>query len=208
MRTAALGLALVSVIGILAAQQRGHAEQEVAQQSDQGVTSREFTLSADPTVKVLHIAYIPVTSRRETHLSLFGDGRFLVETTDRKGNVLEQASTNFSFGETRALVDLALSHGLADSTSAEIMAKVKETLPAGEGGASLPDDAGTVIIALELEEYVHGSERTSPFSTQVALGEPKILHLIAPSIDEVTGFVKLSERLLPIRKQLLEGGSN
>ncbi|MEM7052600.1 MAG: hypothetical protein AAF604_23250 [Acidobacteriota bacterium] len=197
-------LILLAVLGGAGVASRA-LDQGLVESANSESVSRDFRLSADPAVRLLAIVYRGVTTGRETHLSLFGDGRFVAEMKDHHGGLLRRGETSLPYAEVRSVMELVVSHGIADVDGPSVMRKIEASGSAGKEARFLPSDAGTVMITLKLEEYLRDGEVLKDHSASVLLGEPKILARLAPGVAEVRGFVEVSARLRPLRQQLLEG---
>jgi hypothetical protein len=150
-----------------------------------------FTISADPTVAVLQLAFYGSSSGGRGAYTLYGDGR-LVRTSQRLGQEAVDTEVRLSFQETMELMGIAVRHGLAETSRADLAARVREvTIERLEAHRQPglprppipppPVDGGTARIEVRVESLGDGGPRENVLSGQGLLSprpDPRLPELV------------------------------
>ena len=151
----------------------------------------ELEIAFDPTIVVLELRYQDPWSGHLTTYRLMGDGTFTEESTDRKRKTVGKRSISLSYEETLSLVQIAVNHGLAESSEERIREKA--------GGKLLKVSDGTrSTIRVRLERL---GDRTN-VRNEITIVGPAYLAPRYPDISEIQGFQALAVRLREITNRM------
>jgi hypothetical protein len=161
--------------------------------------TRSFTFSSDPEVAVLTITHIGGLSGGRNVYILYGDGRLRQELRTRRGDLRESSEAALSYNETRDFLEVAVAHGLLDTSPEELLAELKHP-PAIV-------DAGTMVVEIHVTSYTRNDEEQGPVSNTLRLTAPRTEHAMNPESTPIAGMAALSEHLSRYRERLGQGGS-
>jgi hypothetical protein len=171
---------------------------------ERGIREREvpsFTVPSDPEVIVLQLAYGGSMSGDSLAYVLYGDGR-LVRSYRMAGGELTELETWLASHEVYELVEIAVIHGLAETTQAEYRGKwddvdrrAREARPRAPGilvppATPPPADAGFSRIEIHLETFGENGPLTNVLLDSGYLGVYS-----EPPIPEMAGWKRVAQSI-------------
>ncbi|NJL29434.1 MAG: hypothetical protein HC897_16880, partial [Thermoanaerobaculia bacterium] len=134
-----------------------------------------FKFSLDPTVVVLSVTYTSALNGESREHVLHGDGRFEILKRDRRGGILEQYETFFTYAECEELLRLLVDRGIVETTADDLMEKVRSGLPPGYS-TNVTEDAGDTILEIRLESYAKQGQEPKPINKHLRVHAPKVMY--------------------------------
>lgn len=156
------------------------------------LSEAEFSFSTDPTEVVLSVHYGGGLSRSFREMKLYGDGR--LELSRGHGpSLLEQRELVLEFEQARALLQAAVTHGLAEWDEDRIRARQMELT--GGRTFNAPTDHPTATILVSLESYERGALEVADLDRTIRCYAPYFVDQHYPKIVEIRGIVELLDRM-------------
>jgi hypothetical protein len=134
-----------------------------------------FTISADPTVAVLQLAFWGGNLGNRLAYALYGDGR-LVRIMHRGTEILEH-EVHLSFDESMELVAIAVRHGLVETSTAELFQRMEDIDRRRREATGKPEMGPFAGPPIE-----GGSERLEIRLESLGTGGPRQTVLLGPGI--------------------------
>ncbi len=170
-----------------------------ARASENPYAGAEFTVSSDPSAVVLFVQVLaPAEPKEYRSLRLFGDGR--LELSNSKAGASEPLRRERRLDEVarRDLVNVAVSHGLAEWDATRIESEKAIALNGRQLSIS---DGNVVTVWLTLETYRRNGEERTGVSKQITVATPGMTIRYFPGIPEFGGVRELELYLQGLLKE-------
>lgn len=189
---------LAGLLFLLLAVSSGRTKAEVRE------SQAKFGFSTDPTDLVLLLTYSGGLSGAHPVYELYGDGRLEYRYESIDGKILEKYDTRIQFGEMREIIQDLINHGLIESSTSDILAKIKSRNARG----SIPyvTDSAVTILEVNLTSYVRDNQEIGPIHRQITIESSAHLYRMYPEILELEGLFKIANRLRELRRYSRGGG--
>jgi hypothetical protein len=163
---------------------------------DAAKPDRSFTITSDPSQVVISRTWVTGLTFDQGRYVIYGDGRFVHETRTYAGDLLGENEATLPFEELRAVVAIAVDHGLLDIDEAQLLRRLQALQQNDPRRArTTVSDGGTTVITISVAAYTLDGVSTGPVEQSFKLGPVKLLSELFPEIPELAGFAALTRRL-------------
>ncbi len=154
----------------------------------------DFSLSSDPSAVLLFVQVGTPTTGITRSMRLFGDGRLELATS--RASVPERHSISLDDEAKRALVAIAVNHGLAEWDTTRIESEKAIAL---DGRQFVASDGNVVRVMLTLERYQRGDQVRENVTKSMTVSSPNLAVRYFPNVPEFKG---VSDLELYLRRTL------